>query len=138
MHFVQQNVHTEQVIQYSYMYQLHNTAQLAKYCKVSLKVWHIKIYLEEALHRSVFKEEINLVYNTFACFHVFRLDLWTAGEKPPGTVSSFICLSLSLHIWLRFGWSKPTCHYEINANENTFSAAKQALAEGKERVHVDV
>ncbi len=94
MHFVQQNVHTEQVIQYSYMYQLHNTAQLAKYCKASLKLWHLKIYLEKALRRSVFKEEINLVYNTFACFHVFGPDLWTAGEKPPGTVSSFIYLSL--------------------------------------------
>lgn len=50
--------------------------------------------MEEALHHCVFKEEINLVYNTFACFHVLRPDLWTAGEKPPGTVSSFICLSL--------------------------------------------
>ncbi len=133
MHFVQQNVHTEQVIQYSYMYQLHNTAQLAKYCKASLKLWHLKIYLEKALRRSVFKEEINLVYNTFACFHVFGPDLWTASRH-----CELIYLSLSLNIWLRFGWSKPTCHYESNANENTFSAAKQALAEGKERVDVDV
>lgn len=81
------------------------TAQhnFAEYCKASLKPWHLKIYLEEVLHHCVFKEEINLVYNTFACFHVLMPDLWTAGKKPSGTVSSFICLSLFSHltqIWL--------------------------------------
>lgn len=88
--------------------------------------------MEEALHHCVFKEEINLVYNTFACFHVLRPDLWTAGEKPPGTVSSFICVSLSLF----------TSDSDLaDQNQRVIMKAmrmKTHLAEGKGRVHVHV
>lgn len=66
---------------------------------------HLKSYLEKVLCRCVFKEDFNLVYNTLTCFHELKSDLWTACKKPPGNLSSFVCLSLSLlphltQIWL--------------------------------------
>lgn len=74
----------------------------------------------------VFKEGINLASYTFACFLAPKPDLWTAGEEPPGTMSS-------LHnIWLVFQWSKPTRHYESNADENMFSTVNQQAFGGEE------
>lgn len=74
----------------------------------------------------VFKEGINLASYTFACFLAPKPDLWTASEEPPGTMSSL------RNIWLVFQWSKPTRHYESNADENMFSTVNQQAFGGEE------
>lgn len=93
----------------------------------------------------IFKTRMNHVWNVFALWamsvslrkeliwHLTHLlvflhqkpDLWTASEEPPGTMSS-------LHnIWLVFQWSKPTRHYESNADEDMFSTVNQQAVGGE-------
>ncbi len=89
-------------------------------------LWAVCVCLCVCVCVCVFKEEINLASYTFACFLAPKPDLWTAGEEPPGTMSS-------LHnIWLVFQWSKPTRHYESNADENMFSTVNQQAFGGEE------